>query len=88
VAGANLGNVVYLRAYRDALAIKEILLSEKHVVIVGSGFLGAEVSSSLLNSGAKLGLLSRDKIIWQDLLDPDRAMVDRPISGSRYPVAP
>jgi 3-phenylpropionate/trans-cinnamate dioxygenase ferredoxin reductase subunit len=71
VAGANLGNVVYLRAYRDALAIREILLSEKHVVIVGSGFLGAEVASSLLNSGAKLSLLSRDKVIWQDLLDPE-----------------
>jgi 3-phenylpropionate/trans-cinnamate dioxygenase ferredoxin reductase subunit len=69
VAGANLGNVVYLRGYRDALAIREILLSEKHVVIVGSGFLGAEVASSLLNSGAKLSLLSRDKVIWQELLD-------------------
>lgn len=73
VAGANLGNVVYLRNYRDALAIQEILLSEKHVVIVGSGFLGAEVSSTLLHSGAKLSLLSRDKFIWQDLLDPDTA---------------
>ena len=69
VAGANLGNVVYLRGYRDALAIREILLSEKHVVVVGSGFLGAEVASSLLNSGAKLSLLSRDKVIWQELLD-------------------
>jgi 3-phenylpropionate/trans-cinnamate dioxygenase ferredoxin reductase component len=73
VAGANLGNVVYLRGYRDALAIREILLSEKHVVIVGSGFLGAEVASSLLNSGAKLSLLSRDKVIWQELLDPETA---------------
>src|SRR5208337_2408937 len=71
VAGANLGNVVYLRGYRDALAIREILLSEKHVVIVGSGFLGSEVASSLLNSGAKLSLLSRDKVIWQELLDPE-----------------
>jgi 3-phenylpropionate/trans-cinnamate dioxygenase ferredoxin reductase component len=73
VAGANLGNVVYLRSFRDALAIQEILLSEKHVVVVGSGYLGAEVSSSLANSGAKLSLLSRDKVIWQELLDPDTA---------------
>ena len=70
VAGANLGNVVYLRGYRDALAVREILLSEKHVVVVGSGFLGAEITSSLLKSGAKLSLLSRDRVIWQDLLDP------------------
>jgi 3-phenylpropionate/trans-cinnamate dioxygenase ferredoxin reductase subunit len=73
VAGANLGNVVYLRGYRDALAVREILLSEKHVVVVGSGFLGAEITSSLLKSGAKLSLLSRDRVIWQDLLDPATA---------------
>jgi 3-phenylpropionate/trans-cinnamate dioxygenase ferredoxin reductase subunit len=73
VAGANLGNVVYLRSYRDALAIREILLSEKHVVVVGSGYLGAEVSSFLTGSGAKLSLLSRDKVIWQELLDPETA---------------
>ena len=73
VAGANLGNVVYLRGYRDALAVREILLAEKHVVVVGSGFLGAEITSSLLHSGAKLSLLSRDRVIWQDLLDPTTA---------------
>jgi 3-phenylpropionate/trans-cinnamate dioxygenase ferredoxin reductase component len=73
VAGANLGNVVYLRNYRDALAIREILLSEKHIVVVGSGFVGAEVSSFLMNSGVKLSLLSRDKVIWQELLDPETA---------------
>src|SRR6202790_3005374 len=67
VAGANLGNVVYLRGYRDALAIREILLSERHVVIVGSGFLGAEVASSLLNSGAKLSLLSQTRAFGQEL---------------------
>src|ERR1700719_1032743 len=73
VAGANLGNVVYLRSFRDALAIRGILLSEKHVVVVGSGYLGAEVSSFLSHSGAKLSLLSRDKVIWQELLDPESA---------------
>jgi 3-phenylpropionate/trans-cinnamate dioxygenase ferredoxin reductase subunit len=55
------------------LAIREILLSERHVVVVGSGYLGAEVSSFLSGSGAKLSLLSRDKVIWQDLLDPETA---------------
>ena len=73
VAGANLGNVVYLRAFRDAMAIREIMLAEKQVVVVGSGFLGAEITSSLTRSGAKLSLLSRDRVIWQDLLDPATA---------------
>jgi 3-phenylpropionate/trans-cinnamate dioxygenase ferredoxin reductase subunit len=73
VAGFNLGNVVYLRSYRDALATREILESEKYVVIVGSGFLGAEVASSLLGTGAKLSLLSRDRAILQEFLDPATA---------------
>jgi 3-phenylpropionate/trans-cinnamate dioxygenase ferredoxin reductase component len=73
VAGYNLGNVVYLRGYRDLQAIKEIMQHEKHVVVVGSGFLGTEIASSLAKSGAKLTLLSRDKTIWQDYLDPHTA---------------
>ena len=73
VAGFNLGNVVYLRHYRDVLATREILQSEKYVVIVGSGFLGAEVASSLLGSGAKLSVLTRDRNILQDFLDPATA---------------
>src|SRR5260370_30851833 len=71
VAGATLGNVVYLRTYRDVVAVREILASEKHVVVVGSGYLGDEVTSSLIGFGAKLTLLSRDKSVWQDLLDPE-----------------
>ncbi|HEY0793643.1 MAG TPA: FAD/NAD(P)-binding oxidoreductase [Chthoniobacterales bacterium] len=73
VAGFNLGNVVYIRNYRDALATREILQSEKYVVIVGSGFLGAEVASTLSGSGAKLSVLTRDRAILQDMFDPTTA---------------
>src|SRR5260370_3281960 len=73
VAGANLGNVVYLRTYRDILAVREILGSDKHYVIFGSGYLGAEVASALIGSGGALTLLSRDKAIWQELVDPETA---------------
>ncbi|MBV9674297.1 MAG: FAD-dependent oxidoreductase [Verrucomicrobia bacterium] len=71
VAGSNLGNVIYLRGFRDALAIRELLGTEKYVLVVGSGYLGAEISSSLLCTGAKVSLLSRDKTIWQEMLDPE-----------------
>src|SRR5258708_13617623 len=70
VAGANLGNVVYLRTYRDILAVREILGSEKHVVIVGSGSPGAEVPSPPMGSGPKLTLLSRDPPYWPGLVPP------------------
>ncbi len=73
VAGSTLGNVVYLRNYRDILAVREILQSEKYVVIVGSGFLGAEVASSLAGTGVKLSMLSRDRVVLQEVLDPGTA---------------
>ena len=73
VAGFNLGNVVYLRNYRDVLATREILESEKYVVVVGSGFLGAEVVSSLIGTGAKLSLLTRDRALLQEFLEPATA---------------
>src|SRR5260221_6752785 len=71
VAGATLGNVVYLRTYRDVLAVREVLASEKHVVIVGSGYLGGEVTPSFIGSGAKFTLHTRAKSVWQVLLDPE-----------------
>ncbi|MBW0000726.1 MAG: NAD(P)/FAD-dependent oxidoreductase [Verrucomicrobia bacterium] len=73
VAGFNLGNVVYLRNYRDVVATREILASEKYVVIVGSGFLGAEVASSLLGTGVKISLLTRDRAMLQEFFDPATA---------------
>src|SRR5258708_16570250 len=72
VAGANLRNVVYLRTYRDILAVREILGSEKHVVIVGSGYLGAEVASALIGAVAKVSVLSRDKTPWDEMQVPVR----------------
>ena len=39
VAGTNLGNVIYLRTTRDALALREMASLEKTVVIVGGGLL-------------------------------------------------
>src|SRR6202048_1453460 len=39
VAGINLGNVIYLRSVRDALALREMASLEKTVMIVGGGLL-------------------------------------------------
>src|SRR4030095_16319104 len=47
VAGANLGNVFYLRSLRDVMGFSEILESEKEIVIVGGGRVACEVASIL-----------------------------------------
>ena len=47
VAGVGLGNVIYLRTIRDALALREMGSHEKTVVVVGGGLLACETAASL-----------------------------------------
>jgi len=39
MAGTNLGNVIYLRTIRDALALREMANLEKTIMVVGGGLL-------------------------------------------------
>src|SRR5215210_4399211 len=73
VAGATLGNVFYLNSVRDALAIKEAMTAEKHMVIVGGGFIALEVASALTQAKHKVSLLNRNRLLWQKWLDPETA---------------
>lgn len=71
VAGANLGNVVYLRTVRDALALREIAVSGKGVVVIGGGFIAVEAAAALSEAGHAVTLMNRDANIWNKWLDPE-----------------
>src|ERR1041385_6221591 len=47
VAGTNLGNVIYLRTVRDALALREMATWERAIMVVGGGLLACEAAASL-----------------------------------------
>src|SRR5206468_6503474 len=47
VAGVHLGNFIYLRTLRDALALKEMASVERGIMIVGGGLLACEAAASL-----------------------------------------
>src|SRR2546429_2670052 len=47
VAGVGLGNVIYLRTVRDALALKGMAKPGKNVIIVGGGVLACETAANL-----------------------------------------
>src|SRR5207253_3504246 len=47
VAGVGLGNVIYLRTLRDALALREMANLEKTVIVIGGGLLACEAAASL-----------------------------------------
>src|SRR5207248_695089 len=71
VAGVALGNVIYLRTIRDALALKEMASLEKTVIIVGGGLLACEAAASLRMMKMKVSLMHRDPYVLNRYLDPD-----------------
>ncbi|MEP6936457.1 MAG: FAD/NAD(P)-binding oxidoreductase [Chthoniobacterales bacterium] len=71
VAGVNLGNVIYLRTMRDALALREMASLEKMVVIVGGGLLACETAASLRQLKLKVSIMHRNAYLLNRYLDPE-----------------
>ena len=71
VAGVGLGNVIYLRTIRDALALKEMANLEKSLMVVGGGLLACEAAASLRMRKLKVGLMHRDSYLLNRYLDAE-----------------
>src|ERR1051325_3403120 len=71
VAGTNLGNVIYLRTVRDALALREMATLEKTLMVVGGGLRACEEAASLRMMKRKVGLMHRDAYLLNRYVDPD-----------------
>jgi 3-phenylpropionate/trans-cinnamate dioxygenase ferredoxin reductase subunit len=71
VAGVGLGNVIYLRTTRDALALREMASLEKAIVVVGGGLLACEVASSLRQLKFKVSIMHRNAYLLNRYVDPD-----------------
>src|SRR5213080_3520737 len=70
VAGTTLGNVIYLRTVRDALALREMAILEKTIMVVGGGLLACEAAASLRMMKMKVGLMHRDAYLLNRYVDP------------------
>ncbi len=71
VAGVNLGNVIYLRTIRDALALREMANLERTVMVVGGGLLACEAAASLRMLKLKVSIMHRNSYLLNRYLDPD-----------------
>jgi len=72
VAGANLGNVFYLRTLRDVMALREIAESEHQIVVVGGGYIALETASLLAQiPKAHVTLMHRAPSLWAKKLGPE-----------------
>src|SRR5437870_230416 len=71
VAGVGLGNVIYLRTLRDALALREMANLEKTVMVVGGGLLACEAAASLRTMKLKVTLMHRDPYLLNRYIDTE-----------------
>lgn len=71
VAGTNLGNVIYLRTTRDALALREMGSLEKMIVVIGGGLLACEAAASLRHMKFKVSMMHRHQNLLNRYMDPE-----------------
>lgn len=71
VAGVGLGNVIYLRTIRDALALREMANLEKTVMVIGGGLLACEAGASLRVMKLKVSLMHRDSYLLNRYIDAE-----------------
>ncbi len=73
VAGANLGNVIYIRTLRDVIALREICQGEKSIVVIGGGHIAAETAALIKQMKLDVKLMSKHACLWRKHLDPESA---------------
>lgn len=71
VAGVGLGNVIYLRTIRDALALREMAQLEKTIVVVGGGLLACETAASLRQLKFKVSVMHRNPYLLNRYVDAE-----------------
>jgi len=71
LAGANLGNILYLRSLRDVLALREMIANEKNIYILGGGLIAAEAAAALQALKIKVTILCNQPYLWHQWLDPE-----------------
>src|SRR5207248_4040010 len=71
VAGTSLGNVIYLRTIRDALALREMSSVERGIMVVGGGLLACEAAASLRIMKMKVSMMHRNSYLLNRYLGPD-----------------
>ena len=67
IPGAGLDNVFLLRNVGDAERIRRAAEGAERAVMVGGGFIGAEVAASLRQMGIETVVIAREHVLWAHL---------------------
>ncbi|GAB4074769.1 FAD-dependent oxidoreductase [Barrientosiimonas marina] len=68
IEGDYLKGIFYLRRMADALAIKQHMQHVKEAVIIGAGFIGAEMASSLKQLGIEVTIVERSAYPMENIV--------------------
>jgi 3-phenylpropionate/trans-cinnamate dioxygenase ferredoxin reductase subunit len=79
VPGAELDGVLYLRDLDDSDAIAERLSGSGKVVVIGAGWIGAEVGASAREKGLEVTIVEQASVPLERVLGPEVGAVYRDI---------
>jgi 3-phenylpropionate/trans-cinnamate dioxygenase ferredoxin reductase subunit len=77
VPGADLAGVRYLRSVADADELRRELAASSRVVVIGAGWIGAEVAASARQLGASVALVELGSVPLEGALGPEVGAVYR-----------
>ena len=70
IPGSQPANVHYLRSLDDSRMIRSDAGNVKRAVVIGSGFIGMEVTAVLAQKGIETTMVLRDDRIWKHFFTP------------------
>jgi 3-phenylpropionate/trans-cinnamate dioxygenase ferredoxin reductase component len=71
VPGANLDGILYLRTRADSDELARRIEADGHLVVVGSGWIGAEIAASARQRGCKVTMIEMGSLPLEHVLGPE-----------------
>ena len=75
VQGADLDGIHYLRTLADSARIRERIESSQRLVVVGSGWIGAEIAASARQKGCEVTMLEMASLPLERVLGPELGQI-------------
>ncbi|OKO78838.1 hypothetical protein AC628_12595 [Bradyrhizobium sp. NAS96.2] len=69
--GTNLGNVYYLRSIADAHLLRAAIPNAENIVVIGAGFIGLEVASSLVQQPTQVTVIEAENRVLARVVAPE-----------------
>jgi 3-phenylpropionate/trans-cinnamate dioxygenase ferredoxin reductase subunit len=77
IPGSHLDGVLYLRTLADADALRAATASARRVIVVGGGWIGAEVTASIRQLGIPLAMIAAESVPLQRVLGTEVGAIYR-----------